>query len=76
MGGLRERIKFIRVGTLTEPGQFVPDVHIYTRSKQPWIVLPKQDHSVEAFYTFKEIWSTKSMERLATIEKIIGITIS
>src|SRR5260221_10330975 len=34
-------LRFIRVGTLDEPNQFPPDVHIYTQSKQPWIVLPR-----------------------------------
>ncbi len=76
MGGLRERIRFIRVGTLDEPDQFPPGIHIFTSSKQPWVLLPKADRRVEVFYEFKETWSTESMERLARIEESAGITIS
>ena len=35
-----ERFRFVRVGTLDEPDRFAPDVHIFTASKQPWVVLP------------------------------------
>ncbi|USG63108.1 GFA family protein [Sneathiella marina] len=76
MGGLRERIRFIRVGTLDDSDQFPPDVHIYTRSKQPWVILPKEDQKVDVFYEFREAWSPESMERLAKIEKSVGIKIS
>lgn len=76
MGGLRERIRFIRVGTLDEPDQFPPDVHIFTCSRQPWVLLPKEDRRVEVFYEFKETWSPESMKRLAKIEESAGITIS
>jgi len=76
MGGLREHIRFIRVGTLDEPDQFPPDVHIFTCSKQPWVLLPKEDRRVEVFYEFKETWSPESMERLAKVEDSAGIRIS
>lgn len=76
MGGLRERIRFIRVGTLSDPDQFSPDVHIYTGSQQPWVILPRKDRRVEAFYEFKEIWSPESLIRLAKIEDSAGIKIS
>lgn len=76
MGGLREYIRFIRVGTLDTPDQFPPDVHIYTCSKQPWVILPKDDQRVDGFYNFKETWSPESMKRLATIEDTAGIKIS
>lgn len=76
MGGLRERIRFIRVGTLDEPDQLSPDIHIYTCSKQPWVILPKDDPKVEMIYKFKEIWSPESMQRLAKIEESAGIKIS
>ncbi len=76
MGGLRERIRFIRIGTLDDPDQFPPDVHIYTRSKQPWVILPKEDRWVEVFYEFEETWSPKSLERLARIKESAGIMVS
>jgi len=76
MGGLRKHIRFIRVGTLDDPDQMPPDVHIFTGSKQPWVILPKEDRSVEVFYNFKATWSPESMERLAKIEDSAGIWIS
>jgi hypothetical protein len=76
MGGLRERIRFIRVGTLDDPDQFPPDVHIYTHSKQPWIILSAEDLKFEELYNKKTTWSAMSMERLAKIEETAGIKIS
>lgn len=73
---LSEKFRFIRVGTLDDSDQFLPDVHIFTCSKQPWIILPKQDRRVEVFYEFKKIWTSESMERLAKIEDSTGIRIS
>ncbi len=76
MGGLRARIRFIRVGTLDDPDQMPPDVHIFTGSKQPWVVLPKDDRRVEVFYVFKETWSPESMERLEKVKEAAGSGIS
>ncbi|MFY0690368.1 MAG: GFA family protein [Paracoccaceae bacterium] len=76
MGGLRKNIRFIRVGTLDDPDQFPPDVHIYAASKQPWVILPKRDRRFEAFYRFAETWSPASLKRLAKIEERAGIKIS
>jgi len=36
-GGIGDAFRFIRVGTLDDPGSMPPDVHIYTSSKQPWV---------------------------------------
>jgi hypothetical protein len=33
-------IRFVRVGTLDDPDLVPPDIHIFTSSKQPWVVLP------------------------------------
>ena len=33
-------VTFVRVGTLDEPDQLPPDIHIFPASKQPWVVLP------------------------------------
>jgi hypothetical protein len=39
-GGGGDRVRFVRVGTLDNPDRFPPGVHIFTASKQPWVVLP------------------------------------
>jgi hypothetical protein len=61
-GGLT-KLRFVRVGTLEEPSALKPDVHIYTRSKQPWIVLPEGVPVFEAYYSSKEVWPAESLER-------------
>ncbi|MGH8309815.1 MAG: GFA family protein, partial [Steroidobacteraceae bacterium] len=38
--GAGDKLRFIRVGTLDEPDRCPPDIHIFTSSKQPWVVLP------------------------------------
>ena len=41
---------FVRVGTLDEPDHFPPDIHIFTASKQPWVVLPESTPAVAEYY--------------------------
>jgi len=63
MGGLKERVRFIRVGTLDEPDRLPPDVHIYTSTKQPWVILPADDYAVDEFYNIERTWSRESQDR-------------
>src|SRR3977135_412835 len=49
-------IRFVRIGTLDDPDRLPPDIHIYTSSKQPWVVLPEGATAVPEFYTLKERW--------------------
>src|SRR5437763_4148038 len=41
---------FVRGGTLDEPTDVSPDVHIYTRSKVGWVALGDQTPAFEAYY--------------------------
>jgi hypothetical protein len=50
-GGMGAKVSFVRVGTLEDPDACPPDVHIFTRSKQPWIVLPEGAAAFEVFYS-------------------------
>jgi len=61
--GGRSKLRFVRVGTLDEPSQLPPDVHIYTRSKLLWIKLPEGVPAFDAYYDSKKLWPTKSLER-------------
>jgi len=61
--GAGDAIAFIRVGTLDDPDRLTPDVHIYTASKQPWVVLPKGVPAFEAFYERERVWSSESLAR-------------
>jgi hypothetical protein len=56
-------LAFVRVGTLDEPGRFPPDVHIFTVSKQPWVVIPEDHASVPEYYDRKAVWSAEALAR-------------
>ena len=49
--------RFVRAGTLDEPSAIEPDVHIFTRSKLPWVTLPEGVPAFEVFYPSRDgIW--------------------
>ncbi|MGE0222347.1 MAG: GFA family protein [Acetobacteraceae bacterium] len=54
---------FIRVGTLDDPPATPPDVHIYTRSKLPWVRLPDGVPAFDAYYRARDVWPAESLER-------------
>jgi hypothetical protein len=56
-------IRFVRVGTLDDSHALAPDVHIYTRSKQPWLTLPAGVPAFEAYYDSKQLWPADSLAR-------------
>jgi hypothetical protein len=62
--GAGEAVSFVRIGTLDEPDRLPPDIHIYTSSKQPWVVLPEGAVAVSEYYSINEHWSAASLERL------------
>jgi len=55
---------FVRAGTLDNPAAVKPDVHIFTRTKLPWLSLPKDALAFESIYQLKDVWSAESLERL------------
>lgn len=61
--GAGEAIRFVRVGTLDEPDLLPPDIHIFTASKQPWVVLPPGTPAVEGYYDRNQFWPEESLER-------------
>jgi hypothetical protein len=65
-GGLAT-LRFVRVGTLDNPAALSPDVHIYTRSKLPWVVLPEGVPAFEGYYDSKQLWPAASLERRKAI---------
>jgi len=69
-GGLGEIVRFIRVGTLDDPDPFAPDVHIFTSTKQPWVVLPPNTPAFEEYFNIKDIWSPESLKRRAVLHEI------
>lgn len=53
--GAGAKADFIRVGTLDDPDTCPPDVHIFTRSKQLWVILPEGTEAYEVFYSGKDV---------------------
>ena len=61
--GSGEKFRFVRVGTLDQPDRLPPDIHIFTASKQPWVVIPAAMKSVPEYYDRQTVWSADSLER-------------
>jgi hypothetical protein len=55
--------RFVRGGTLDDPAGVSPDVHIFTRSKLPWVTLPESVPAFDVYYDSKELWPAESLER-------------
>jgi hypothetical protein len=54
---------FVRAGTLDDPAAVTPDVHIFTRSKVPWLELPKGARMFLAYYNRSDVWPPDSLAR-------------
>ena len=65
--GGQAALRFVRVGTLDDPTALPPDVHIYVRSKLPWVSLPAGAPAFEAYYDSKKLWPAASLERRRAI---------
>jgi len=61
--GTGDAICFVRVGTLDEPCLFPPDIHIFTMSRQPWVILPQGVPAVAEYYDRETHWPADSLER-------------
>ena len=63
-----DKVRFMRVGTLDEPDRLPPDIHIFTMSKQPWVILPEGVPAVREYYNPREMWPKASQERFAAVK--------
>lgn len=61
--GAGEAVRFVRVGTLDRSDRLPPDIHIFTSSKQPWVVIPSHIPAVEEYYDREKYWPKESLER-------------
>ena len=59
----RPEFRFVRGGTLDEPRGIAPEVHIFTRSKVDWVVLPDDVPAFDVYYDMQELWPAESLER-------------
>jgi hypothetical protein len=60
-------ICFVRAGTLDDPTSVEPDVHIFTRSKLPWVVLPEDVPTFDVYYNRDAVWPQASLDRLRAL---------
>ncbi len=75
--GRRRTLIFLRVATLDKPHAISPDVHIFTRSKVPWVDLSgplakgsatgKPALAVRVYYDMKKVWPPASLARRAAL---------
>lgn len=66
--GLGDAVNFVRVGTLDEPDLWPPDIHIFTASKQPWVMLPPHIPAMAEYYKAAEHWPKASLDRRAALQ--------
>jgi hypothetical protein len=63
----RAEVLFVRGGTLDQPREITPDVHIFTKSKVSWVTLPESVPAFEVYYDSKALWPAASLERLRAV---------
>jgi len=68
------RIRFVRAGTLDDPASVSPDVHIFTRSKLPWVTLPETVPAFNVYYDTEKLWPADSLERLRVLKAATSST--
>ena len=66
--GAGERVCFVRVGTLDAPDRLPPDIHIFTSTKQRWVVLPPGTPAVAEYYQASRHWPEESLDRRAALQ--------
>ena len=67
--GSGDKVRFMRVGTLDNPAAMPPDIHIFTSTKLPWVVLPPGAKAVPEFYKPRETWPKDTQERFAAVRE-------
>jgi hypothetical protein len=66
--GAGDAIRFVRVGTLDNPDRLPPDIHIFTASKQPWVMLSDKIPAVPEYYDRDRYWPEESLERRRVLQ--------
>lgn len=65
--GLGDILTYVRVGTLDRPDYLPPDIHIFTASKQPWVVIPAEMPAFAEYYDLDRQWPAASLARRAAL---------
>jgi len=65
--GAGDALRFVRVGTLDEPDRLPPDIHIFTMSRQPWVLLAPGTPAVDEYYDREDFWPAQSLARRVAV---------
>ena len=65
--GAGRKVAFVRIGTLAHPATCPPDIHIFTETKLPWLVLPEGARVVPEYYRRSAEWPADSLARWAAL---------
>ena len=63
----RSELRYVRGGTIDDPIDITPDVHIYMRSKVEWVTVPAATPAFEEYYATDQVWPAESIGRLEAV---------
>lgn len=58
-------VRFVKSGTLDRPWMIEPDLHIYVRSKRPFVTIADGKPQFQEYYNRAEVWRPEGLERWA-----------
>jgi len=61
--GAGPHVCFVRVGTLDDPDRLPPDIHIFTATRQPWVLLSPKTPAMAEYYEREAYWPAASLAR-------------
>lgn len=68
--GAGDKLNFVRVGAFDAGHDLQPDIHIYTTSKQPWVLIPDDQVAVDEYYDSKKYWPEESLSRMKALMQV------
>ncbi|MDE2257563.1 MAG: GFA family protein, partial [Xanthomonadaceae bacterium] len=60
-------LRFVRVGTLDGARSVAPDIHIFTSTQQPCVILPPDVPAMPEYYERERYWPSESLARRAAL---------
>ena len=70
--GAGRALAFVRVGSLDQPASVPPDIHIFTSTKQRWVLLPPDVPAVPEYYRARDHWPAASLRRMQALKETAG----
>lgn len=67
--GAGVKVAFVRAGTLDDPDLCPPDIHIFTSTKQKWVVLGDRVPVRKGYYERHKFWPADSLRRRVALSR-------